>query len=106
MMIINDDARVVNKLVASLTDDARVVIYNHHMFIVQATVVACSSNYATPLPFYILTQKMMCFFTATVTETGAALRVLRLGADHGLADGHARVVEGPTFLTVIMTQHF
>ncbi len=38
MTIINDDSRVVNKLEASLTDDARVVIYDHHMFIVQATV--------------------------------------------------------------------
>jgi hypothetical protein len=37
MMIINDDSRVVNKLEASLTDDARVVIYDCHMFIVQAT---------------------------------------------------------------------
>jgi hypothetical protein len=37
MMIINDDSRVVNKLEASLTDDVRVIIYNHHMFIVQAT---------------------------------------------------------------------
>jgi hypothetical protein len=37
MMIINDDSRVVNKLEASLTDDARVIIYNCHMFIVQAT---------------------------------------------------------------------
>ncbi len=38
MMIVNDDSRVINKLEASLTDDARVVIYDHHMFIVQATV--------------------------------------------------------------------
>jgi hypothetical protein len=37
MMIINDDSRVISKLETSLTDDARVVIYNHHMFIVQAT---------------------------------------------------------------------
>jgi hypothetical protein len=36
-MIINDDSRVINKLEASLTDDARVVIYDHHMFIVLAT---------------------------------------------------------------------
>jgi hypothetical protein len=36
MTIINDDSRVVNKLEASLTDNARVVIYNRHMFIVQA----------------------------------------------------------------------
>ncbi len=37
MMIIDDDSRVVNKLETSLTDDARVIIYNCHMFIVQAT---------------------------------------------------------------------
>ncbi len=35
--IVSDDSRVVNKLEASLTDDARVIIYNRHMFIVQAT---------------------------------------------------------------------
>jgi hypothetical protein len=35
--IINDDSSIVNKLEPSLTDDARVIIYNHHMFIVQAT---------------------------------------------------------------------
>ncbi len=35
--IVNDDARVVNKLEASLTDDTPVVIYDRHMFIVQAT---------------------------------------------------------------------
>jgi len=37
MTIINDDSRVVTKLEASLTDDARVVIYDCHMFIVQTT---------------------------------------------------------------------
>jgi hypothetical protein len=37
MMIINDDSRVSNKLKASLTEDARVVIYDCHMFIVRAT---------------------------------------------------------------------
>ncbi len=37
MMIVNDNSRVVNKLEASLTDDTRVVIYDHYMFIVQAT---------------------------------------------------------------------
>ncbi len=37
MMIVNDGSRVVNKLEASLTDDARVIIYDCHMFIVQAT---------------------------------------------------------------------
>jgi hypothetical protein len=37
MMIVNDDSRVINKLETSLTDDTRVVIYDRHMFIVQAT---------------------------------------------------------------------
>jgi hypothetical protein len=37
MTIVNDDCRVVNKLETLLTDDARVVIYDRHMFIVQAT---------------------------------------------------------------------
>ncbi len=37
MTIVNDDARIINKLDASLTDDSRVVIYDRHMFIVQAT---------------------------------------------------------------------
>jgi hypothetical protein len=36
MTIVNDDPRVVNKLETSLTDDARVVIYDLQMFIVQA----------------------------------------------------------------------
>ncbi len=38
MTIVKDDARIVNKLDASLTEDSRVVIYDRHMFIVQATV--------------------------------------------------------------------
>ena len=37
MKIVNDDSRVINKLEASLTDGARVIIYDRHMFIVQAT---------------------------------------------------------------------
>jgi hypothetical protein len=34
--IINIDSRVIKKLGASLTDDARVIIYDRLMFIVQA----------------------------------------------------------------------
>jgi hypothetical protein len=37
--IINYASSGINKFRASLNDDARVVIYNHHMFIVQATEV-------------------------------------------------------------------
>ncbi len=44
--IVNYAYSIVNKLGASLIDDARVVIYNCHVFIVQATcqkhVVACT----------------------------------------------------------------
>ncbi len=36
MAIVHDDSRVINKLEASLTDNARVIIYDCHMFIVQA----------------------------------------------------------------------
>jgi hypothetical protein len=32
--MVNDDSRIVNKLEHSLTDDARVIIYDRHMFIV------------------------------------------------------------------------
>ncbi len=35
--IVNDDCSVVNKLEASFTDDARFIIYDRHMFIVEAT---------------------------------------------------------------------
>jgi hypothetical protein len=48
MTIVNDDSRVVTELETSLTEDARVVIYDHHMFIVQPTAnvaLAGSVNY-------------------------------------------------------------
>jgi hypothetical protein len=37
MMIVNYASSIVNKLEALLTDDASVVIYERHVFIVQAT---------------------------------------------------------------------
>jgi hypothetical protein len=39
MTIVNDDSGDVNKLEASHTDDARVLIYDRHMFIAQATAL-------------------------------------------------------------------
>ncbi len=39
MTIVIDDSRVVTTLKPSLTDDTTVVIYDRHMFIVQATDV-------------------------------------------------------------------
>ncbi len=35
MMILNDNSSIVNKLGASLTDNARVIVYDRQMFIVQ-----------------------------------------------------------------------
>ncbi len=40
MTIVNFASSGVNKLRASLNDDARVIIYDRHMFIVQATGLA------------------------------------------------------------------
>ncbi len=37
IVIINDDSSVINMLETSVTDDARVVIYDRHRFIVEAT---------------------------------------------------------------------
>jgi hypothetical protein len=37
MMVVNDDSSIVSKRSSKLFDDARVVIYDHQMFIVQAT---------------------------------------------------------------------
>jgi hypothetical protein len=36
-MIVNYASSIVNKLEALLTDDTRVIIYNRHVFIVQAS---------------------------------------------------------------------
>jgi hypothetical protein len=43
--IVNYASSGVNKLKASINDDARVIIYNRHMFIVQAT--------AQPPPYFV-----------------------------------------------------
>jgi hypothetical protein len=47
MAIVDDDSGGINKLGASLTDDARFVIYDRHMFIVQATARQVDHRYKT-----------------------------------------------------------
>jgi hypothetical protein len=49
--IINDDSNVVNKLETLLIDDVRVIIYDHHMFIVQATGSSVGPRYVLQLLF-------------------------------------------------------
>jgi hypothetical protein len=52
--IVNYNSSIVNKFGASLTDDARVVIYNCHMFIVQATAYLSSMfTYSSNLTSYM-----------------------------------------------------
>jgi hypothetical protein len=46
-MIVNYASRGINKLKASLNDDARVIIYDRHMFIVQASGVTFGSLTST-----------------------------------------------------------
>ncbi len=45
MTIITDDSRVITRLETSLTDNARVVIYDCHMFIEQATGFAPAARW-------------------------------------------------------------
>jgi hypothetical protein len=60
MTIVNNNSRVINKLETSLTGNSRVVIYDHHMFIVQATVVNCTTFFTL-----LLTGKI-----SKITNTG------------------------------------
>ncbi len=46
-MIVSNDSSVINKFGASLTDNPRVIIYDHHMFIVQAAGVNFSTYCTT-----------------------------------------------------------
>ncbi len=63
MTIVNYASSVVNKLGASLTDNVRLIIYDLHMFIVQATD-QLSLDPCGPLSNLILNQKCLL-----VTET-------------------------------------
>jgi hypothetical protein len=52
-MITNDDSREINKLETSLIDDATFLIYDCHMFILQATG-ACSIKLFKPVNVALL----------------------------------------------------
>ncbi len=43
--IVNYNSRVINNIGTSLNDDARVIIYDHHMFIVQATGINFTNQF-------------------------------------------------------------
>ncbi len=65
MTIVNDNARIVNKLDASLTDDTRVVIYDRQMFIVQATGLL--------LKIFLQLTSTLQLFTKMLTKVGVSL---------------------------------
>jgi hypothetical protein len=77
-MIANDDSRVINKLEASLSDDARVIIYDRHMFIVLAishltqnstsVVVSANHGHASCLD-YLANWHLACWHFADCHQT-------------------------------------
>ncbi len=46
--IVSYDSIIISKFGASLTDDSKVIIYNHQMFIVQATSVFLTGSHFQP----------------------------------------------------------
>ncbi len=60
-MIINDGSKVVNKLETSLTEDARVIIYDCHMFIAQATGLHKTTLRANSLKICLKSKKKKHF---------------------------------------------
>jgi hypothetical protein len=72
-MIVNYAYSVVNKLKALLNDDARVVIYDRHVFIVQATAVVCRVIGDFVIFHQIKVSKHICEpCRHLVTETGCS----------------------------------
>jgi hypothetical protein len=65
MTIVNDDARIVNKLDASLTDDTRVIIYDRQMFIIQATGLL--------LKIFLQSTSTLQLFTMMLTKVSVSL---------------------------------
>jgi hypothetical protein len=61
MTIVNEDSRVINKLETPLTDDARVIIYDHHMFVVPA-----NAAFITKKIFSLITEQAILIRRSTV----------------------------------------
>ncbi len=62
IMIITDNSSIIKKFVASLTDAAKVVIYNCHMFMVQATGDVIALKMLVSLSSMQLRNKLECSF--------------------------------------------
>jgi hypothetical protein len=69
--IINYASCGVNKLRASLNDDTRVVIYDRHMFIVQATgEIKCQQDFITYWIYKIFIELMKVLFVVCLKHSG------------------------------------
>jgi hypothetical protein len=71
--IVNDDSRVMNMFEASLTDDARVIICDHHMFIVQEWriwVGTCPPQlYSLSYKLVFIRQTLNCLIASLLIKT-------------------------------------
>ena len=70
-MIVNYDSSIFNKFGASLTDDARVIIYDCHMFIAQATGWKGLASANTSLFVLLVSEEEKMFYnigTGSMTE--------------------------------------
>jgi hypothetical protein len=105
MMIVNDDSRVANKLKTSLTDDARVIIYDCYMFIVQTTGwkgLPRARTLSFKISFSVMTKKKVFIWLAPCVPGqvgGSDLDDRRPdlelgGASQGRNANHARAVAG------------
>jgi len=79
MTIVNDDSSIVNKWSYKLIDAARGVIYDRHMFIVQATGFALNRTYFV-LDMVITKKKSIIWLTPACSRLSslAALASLRI----------------------------
>ncbi len=69
MTIVNYASSSVNKLKASLNDDTRVIIYDRHMYIVQATGGQSSNLYLNVVHLWQLKTAQLCLIHAVLLKT-------------------------------------
>jgi hypothetical protein len=65
-MIVNYASSVINKLEALLTDDARVIIYDRHVFVVQATDFTCKLNRLGLKKLFLPGTNALAYFTSAL----------------------------------------
>ncbi len=69
MTIVNDDSSIVIKWCFKLIDDTRGLIYDRHMFIVQATGFFQERKFVRGLPVGLPTFEIVAFYNRTQVES-------------------------------------